>query len=219
MRWFLSYSIAWLLPVVLTSATVQAASPPVYSIQGLDCGSCGPRIAATVKKIPGVKKATFDIYTVELTVIAADKVTDAQVLEAVTRAEKGAHAVVGPGQGAYLPVEKYPEGSDVAILSSDGAAIGALEKLVVPGKYTVFDAYADWCGPCRTVDGKLREIVATRPDVAVRKLNVVRFDSPLAKEFGARLTALPHVVVFSPSGVRTDITGLDLAKLTKALGS
>src|SRR5262245_7757964 len=67
--------------VLLAAALAHAAAPRIYSIQGVDCGDCGPRIAATVKKIPGVKKASFDKYTVELTVTAADKVTDAQVLD------------------------------------------------------------------------------------------------------------------------------------------
>jgi thiol-disulfide isomerase/thioredoxin len=118
---------------------------------------------------------------------------------------------------AFAADEPYPPGADVAVLSKDGSAVGPLKKLQVPGKYTVFDVYADWCGPCRLVDARLREILATRRDVAVRKLNVVDFDTPLAREMGARLEALPHVVVFTPKGKRTDITGIDFAKLDKAL--
>ena len=83
----------------------------------------------------------------------------------------------------------------------------------------MFDVYADWCGPCRAVDDRLREVVASRPDVAVRKLNVVEFETPLAKELGPRLEALPYVVVFTPSGKRVDIAGADMAKLDKALAA
>ena len=82
-------------------------------------------------------------------------------------------------------------------------------------KFTVFDVYADWCGPCRNVDEKLREIVAKRPDVAVRKLSVVDFDSPLAQELG--IETLPYVVVFSPEGKKTEIHGAELGKIDQAL--
>jgi thiol-disulfide isomerase/thioredoxin len=117
------------------------------------------------------------------------------------------------------PHPDYPPGADFAVLSKDGAAVGPLPKLRVPAKYTVFDVYADWCGPCRTVDERLRAIVAARPDVAVRKLNVVEFESPLAKELGSRLEALPYVIVFTPSGKRIDIAGADPTKLDKALAA
>jgi thiol-disulfide isomerase/thioredoxin len=127
-------------------------------------------------------------------------------------------ALPGPGQGSYLPPAAYPAGADVATLSRDGAAVGPLDKLRIPAKYTVFDVYADWCGPCRQVDERLRQIVEGRADVAVRKLNVVDFDTPLARELGSRFEALPYVVVFSPAGKRTDIMGIDFPKLDRALG-
>jgi thiol-disulfide isomerase/thioredoxin len=138
------------------------------------------------------------------------------VCTAAAAAEKKADLTAKRGDGA--PAD-YPPGADVATLSKDGEAVGPLAKLRVPAKYTVFDVYADWCGPCRSVDERLRAIVAVRADVAVRKLNVVEFESPLARELGARLEALPYVIVFTPAGKRIDIAGVDMGKLDKALGS
>jgi thiol-disulfide isomerase/thioredoxin len=111
----------------------------------------------------------------------------------------------------------WPPGSDVRTLSPDGSAVGPLERHRVAGKFTVFDLYADWCGPCRLVDAYLRQVVAERRDVAVRKLNVVDFDSPLALEMGPDFETLPYLVVFSPSGRRTDILGFDRAGIDRAL--
>jgi thiol-disulfide isomerase/thioredoxin len=108
--------------------------------------------------------------------------------------------------------------ADVAVLTENGSAVGPLEALRVPGKYTVFDVYADWCLPCQDVDRRLREIAAERPDVAVRKLNVVDFESPLAAELGPQFDALPYLVVFSPAGGRTVVVGLDPPALDRALG-
>ena len=195
------------------------AGPPaertqVYSIQGADCATCGDDLIAELRKLKGVKKASFDKQAVELT-LRLEGVGDDEVLRVVERA--GLKAVAGAGQGRYLPHPDYPAGSDVVTLTRDGHKVGALDKLRVADKYTVFDFYADWCGPCRTVDTRLREIVAERADVAVRRLNVVDFDSPLAREQGSRLGQLPYVVVFTPAGKRGDVSGLDLKKLDALL--
>jgi copper chaperone CopZ len=198
-----------------SAAAVHADRTQVFSIQGADCGKCGDEIKDELKKVAGVKKVEFDIHKVELTVRLADGVADEVVIAAVERT--GKKAILGAGQGAYLPPATFPPGADVATLTSDGSAVGSLDKLRVPAKYTVFDVYADWCGPCRKVDERLRELTELRSDLAVRKLNVVDFDTPLARELGGRFEALPYVVVFSPAGKRTDIQGLDLKKLDEAL--
>jgi len=204
-----------LLAVGLAPRVAWAERTQVYSIQGVDCGDCGDQIKSQLKQVKGVKKAAFDIHKVELTVRLDDGVADTAILAAVDRA--GFKAMVGPGQGAYLPTPKYPDGADVMKLTDNGSAVGPLEKHRAPAKYTVFDIYAEWCGPCRMVDARLREIVAVRKDVAVRKLNVVDFDSRLAQELGPGLRMLPYLVVFSPEGKRTDIAGLELLKLENAL--
>jgi copper chaperone CopZ/thiol-disulfide isomerase/thioredoxin len=210
-------SVLFLASVILVAPSLaRAEATRVYSLQGADCESCADKVRGELKKVKGVKKVDFDRQKVEITVRLDETVADADVLAAVERA--GLKAVAGAGHGAYLPAEKYPAGADVRVLSRDGSAVGRLDKLRVPDKYTVFDVYAEWCGPCRFVDAHLRELIAGRKDLAVRKLNVVDFDSPLAKELGSRIEALPYVIVFDPAGKRTDIVGADFGKLDKALG-
>ena len=203
--------------LALLAAPARAERTQVFSVQGADCGDCGKEILATLKKTKGVKRASWDLYKVEISAVLADGVTDDQVVRAIQSASKEFTALVGAGQGRYLPQGKYPERADVVVLTESGAAVGPLEKLRVPGKYTVFDVYADWCGPCRGVDGYLRDVTSNRNDVAVRKLNVVRFDTALARSFGPRLRALPYLIVFDPDGRRTEITGFDLKRLGAAL--
>lgn len=204
---------------LLAASVARADRTQVYSVTGVDCADCSNPIKAQLKKLKGVRKVDFDLHKVELTVAMDDRVTDDAVLAAIARSGPSFHGSVGSGHGAYLPFSEYPEGADAVVLTETGAAVGPLEKLRVPGKYTVFDLYADWCGPCRVVDRELRDLIVHRQDLAVRKLDVVDFKSPLALEQGPKLTGLPYLVVFSPAGKRTDLVGADTKKLAATLGS
>lgn len=210
----------WLLiPALFLGAPALALAErtQVYSVTGADCASCAEAIKGQLKTVKGVKKVAFDKHTVELTLQMEDHVPDAAVLEAIARAGEGMKGIVGAGKGAYLPVPGYPPGADVSTLTKDGSAVGPLPRHAVAGKYTVFDVYAEWCGPCRLVDERLRLTVTRRPDIAVRKLNVRDFDTPLALELGPAFETLPYVIVLTPKGKRIDVVGTDFEALDKAL--
>jgi len=187
----------------------------VISVRGVEDVNQGEELAQKIAKLTGVHRARFEKVRAELTITYADHIPDQVALDAIAAA--GCQGVVGPGKGAYLPVPEYPASADVRVVSRDGSAVGPLEKLRVSGKYTVLDFYAVWCGPCRLVDARLRELSARRRDIAVRKLNVVDFDSPLAGQLGYRLTALPHLIVFTPSGKRIEFEGYEPDQLDAAL--
>jgi len=208
-----------LITVLLLAAApaARADRTQVYSVQGVDCASCAEDIKGQLKKVKGIKKVDFDKHAVELTVRMADGISDQAVLDAIARAGQGINGIVGGGQGAYLPVPEFPPGTDAQLLTRDGSAVGPLPKLAVPGKYTVFDVFAEWCGPCREVDERLRQVVTQRRDVAIRKLNVRDFDTPLALELGSAFETLPYVIVFTPNGKRIEVVGTDFEALDKAL--
>ena len=73
----------------------------------------------------------------------------------------------------------------------------------VPGRITVFDLWADWCAPCRDLDGKLEALARAHPDrIAVRKLDVVDSDSAAwQRHLLPGSFDLPHVKVFGADGV------------------
>ena len=207
--------------LTLTIASpVWADRAQIYSVQGFTCDDCEDEVKPVLKKVKGLKKWSFDRKTYEYTITLADNVPDQAVVDAFK--SHGFRAIVGPGHGAgpeaYKP-EPYPDGADVVFVTKTGEAVGALERFRVDGKFTVLDFYADWCGPCRDVDRQLHGILTGRDDLAIRKFNVVDFDSPLARELGPKLTKLPYVVVFDPKGRRTEITGEAPKKLADALSS
>jgi thiol-disulfide isomerase/thioredoxin len=70
----------------------------------------------------------------------------------------------------------------------------------VPGKWTVFDFWADWCEACKALERDLRELARQRPDIAVRRVNIVDFDSPIATRELHGVSELPHIRIVDPSG-------------------
>ncbi|MGH9868250.1 MAG: thioredoxin domain-containing protein [Candidatus Polarisedimenticolia bacterium] len=75
-----------------------------------------------------------------------------------------------------------------------------LDAVAVKGKYTIYDFYADWCPPCRSLDVELRHLASTHDDVAVRKIDIVDWTTPVVKQHGVE--GLPHMVVYGPDGRR-----------------
>ena len=87
---------------------------------------------------------------------------------------------------------------------SYGAKV-ALTDYLVPGKYTIFDFYSDYCGPCKALKPTLEHIHATKDDVALVVVDINRagikgidWKSPVAAQYN--LHSIPHLVVFDPSG-------------------
>lgn len=118
----------------------------------------------------------------------------------------------------FTAVPPLPEDADLLHLSRMGEDVEALEAHLAPGKVTLFDFYAHWCVPCRDVDAWMHELLARDDRVAVRKLNVMSWESPLAKRHLRSVDSLPYVLVYAADGRRVRaIAGLDLEALEAAV--
>jgi len=82
------------------------------------------------------------------------------------------------------------------VFKRNGAVIH-LSELLAPGKVTIVDFYADWCAPCKAIDPYLRGL-AQDPLVAVRKVDIVGWQSPVAKQW--QLKSIPNMRVYDKQG-------------------
>ena len=90
------------------------------------------------------------------------------------------------------------EVADIADLVTAGEA-APLEP--VAGKWTVFDFHAPWCEACKSLDVALRNRArAWTKELAVRRVNIVDFDSPIARHELPGVGVLPRIRVVNPKG-------------------
>jgi thioredoxin 1 len=85
---------------------------------------------------------------------------------------------------------------------------------------TIKDFYADWCGPCKTQDPILEEVVEDFPDITLEKVNVDE-DQDVANEYQVR--SLPTLVVENDDGIVDRFVGVtqrdDIEKALEKAGA
>jgi len=92
-------------------------------------------------------------------------------------------AVAGRGQ----PSEVISHGDQVDI-----------NQHLALGNVTVVEFYADWCGPCRRLSPSLEQMAQTDPEVALRKIDIVRWGTPVSQQFN--IHSVPQVNVYDRGG-------------------
>ncbi len=76
-----------------------------------------------------------------------------------------------------------------------------LQAHLVPGKYVLFDFYADWCGPCRALEPQLQDLAGRHAEkLALRKVDIINWDSPVTRQY--RISSIPYMVLYGPDGDR-----------------
>lgn len=106
------------------------------------------------------------------------------------------------GYAAFLAsgsrAEPEPAAGDYQVVSRGDTV--DLAAVAVKGKYTLYDFYADWCAPCRSLDPQLRELAASHDNVAIRKIDIVDWTTPVVAQH--QVQALPFMILLDPEGRR-----------------
>lgn len=85
----------------------------------------------------------------------------------------------------------------ILVINNGGAEI-TVEQILVPGKITLIDFYADWCAPCKQLSPYLEKLANSDKDVYLRKVNIVKWGTPVTKQFS--INSVPDVRVFDRYG-------------------
>lgn len=118
----------------------------------------------------------------------------------------------------FAPLPNLPQGADLIEISHQGEDVTDLKAHAVKGKITLFDFYAVWCAPCRKIDTHVYGLMNERSDLALRKLNVVSWNTPVAKRYLKGVSGLPYMLVYDKSGeLVSKVEGFDLEALDKAI--
>jgi thiol:disulfide interchange protein len=89
------------------------------------------------------------------------------------------------------------ETGDISEISMMGERVNVVRNLA-PGKYTIIDFYADWCINCTKITPKLENLTRRRSDVALRKINIVHWGTPVVAQYEVEF--LPYLQMYGPSG-------------------
>ena len=88
---------------------------------------------------------------------------------------------------------------DVRLISMQGEPVDIMKHLA-PGKFTVIDFYADWCPPCLELTPRLENLAAAHDGLAVRKINVEHWNTPVVAQYGVQSRGLPYLRLYGPDG-------------------
>jgi len=83
-----------------------------------------------------------------------------------------------------------------------------VQQYCVRGKIMIIDFYADWCPPCRSVGPLLEKRVNEDDDLILRKVDIVKWNSPVCQQYGIR--SIPYIQVYDRFGNKVgDMTGFN----------
>ena len=104
-------------------------------------------------------------------------------------------------------------GDEPIAVISHGEKLDMNQHLAL-GRVTVFDFYADWCGPCRGLSPALEEMAKNDPEIALRKIDIVNWRTAVAHQFN--IYSIPQVKVYDRSGrLVGTVRGVDLEKVKR----
>jgi len=214
------------LALALLLSAPAHAEVVLLKLEGMDCGGCEKKVKEALNTLDFLDKADASTSGQK----ACAELTGALNTPAITAAivDLG-YTIKGQDLLAACPDITQTgrpgpwtdtEGLDATIIST-GAELDFTDHLV-PGKFTVFDFGAVWCGPCHAAEKLMRAYLGDHTDVAVRAIVLKgenpkeSFAQPVVHQHLGGAAGLPYFVVYSPAGKRI-YRGVDLPKALKKI--
>lgn len=207
-----------LSPLLLPSAQADSdgASPAIESrvlvrIDGMTCAGCNQGVSAALAALPAISLVEASFSEGAACATLTGPIDEAEVRRAVTGAGYTVTAVEAvdrcpEGLRGKLkdPWHGKTDGLDVVQISA-GEQVDVAAHLA-PGKYTVIDYGASWCGPCHTAADQLAEYLRGHTDVAVRVVQLggetadESYAQPVVAQHLQYVRGIPWLVVHAPDG-------------------
>lgn len=175
----------------------QASQTFTFTVEGMTCNSCANTATKVLQAIEGVESAKVDYES--KTSIVVGTVSEADIKAAMYKNTN--FEVLFEGESLVKPLTDEERSSlDIKTIKG-GSKMKFVEHLSM-GNITVFDFYADWCAPCRVFSPKVERLLLKYDNVALRKVDIVDWKSPLAKQLTKeyKLPALPFTLIFDATG-------------------
>jgi len=86
---------------------------------------------------------------------------------------------------------------ELTALISTGEEVEVHDHLAEKGRYTVVEFTAEWCPACKSLAPRLEQQVKRRGTVRLRTIDIDRWDSPVAYQYGIR--KLPTLLLYDGS--------------------
>ncbi len=223
---YLLYLLVVCLAFVFATATLATESEyrsttriEKFVVLGMSCDACAKTATQALRKLSGVNNVEVDFDTKQATVSADSSLTREAIRETLGSIGFEAQFPDDPSRAKPLTdIER--EKLDIAIVTHGEAF--QVKDYLSKGKFTVFDFYAEWCGPCHLLTPKLERLVLQNKNVALRKVDIVSWKSDAAKQATKEyeMPGLPYVRVYGPSGDFIGaVTGNHYDKIKKLITS
>lgn len=168
-----------------------------FKVLGIDCALCAPPVKKALLTVPGVTSVHVDAAAKTATV---DGNPDPARIHAALQNAGFEAELPGEHRTDFAPLSPA-ELAKLDVVVYDGKAKVDVPNALAPGKITLVDFYADWCGPCTVLERRIERYMAAHPDVALRRINIGKWNNAAARQatsLGA--TALPYVRVYARDG-------------------
>ena len=219
-----------LLALAATPALAEPVAPPahvVVRIDGMVCHGCQRKVTAALEALPFVADAAASFAAGGACLDLAAEGDTGPIREAVSGlgyTVTGVEAVDAcpPDLREGHRVDPWDDtgGHDVAIISR-GEAV-TLEDHLAPGRFTIVDFGAPWCGPCHAAAAALRAYMDGHDDVAVRAVSLDADDPeesyalPVVEQHLKWVAGIPWFIVYAPDG-RVIYEGSEVEAAMKAI--